>query len=32
MYLIDKQGVIRNIRIGEGGYDQTEKEIRELLW
>src|SRR5262245_47558592 len=31
-YLIDKQGVIRNIRIGEGGYDQTEKEIRELLW
>src|SRR5262249_18161819 len=30
-YLIDKKGVIRQIRIGEGGYDQTEKEIRELL-
>jgi len=30
-YLIDQKGVIRQIRIGEGGYDQTEKEIRELL-
>ncbi|MGE5302289.1 MAG: redoxin domain-containing protein [Alphaproteobacteria bacterium] len=31
MYLIDKKGVIRYIRIGEGGYDQTEKQIRDLL-
>ena len=31
MYLIDKQGVIRHIRIGEGGYDQTEQKIRDLL-
>jgi thiol-disulfide isomerase/thioredoxin len=31
MYLIDKRGVIRYIRIGEGGYDQTEKQIRDLL-
>ena len=30
-YLIDKKGVIRQIRIGEGGYAETEKEIRELL-
>ena len=31
MYLIDKKGVIRYMRIGEGGYDQTEKQIRDLL-
>ncbi len=31
IYLIDKQGVIRHIRIGEGGYEQTESKIRELL-
>jgi thiol-disulfide isomerase/thioredoxin len=31
MYLIDKKGVIRYTRIGEGGYEQTEKEIRGLL-
>jgi thiol-disulfide isomerase/thioredoxin len=31
MYLIDKQGVIRYTRFGEGGYDQTEKQIRDLL-
>jgi thiol-disulfide isomerase/thioredoxin len=31
MYLVDKQGVIRHIRIGEGGYDQTERKIRDLL-
>jgi thiol-disulfide isomerase/thioredoxin len=31
MYLIDKQGVIRYMRIGEGGYNQTEKQIRDLL-
>lgn len=31
MYLIDKQGVIRYTRIGEGGYAQTEHQIRALL-
>jgi len=31
IYLIDKQGVIRHIRIGEGGYRQTEQKIRDLL-
>lgn len=31
MYLIDKQGVIRHIRIGEGGYEDTERWIKNLL-
>lgn len=31
MYLIDKQGVIRHIRIGEGGYLETEQWIKRLL-
>lgn len=31
MYLIDRQGVIRFIRIGEGGYRETEESIRSLL-
>lgn len=31
MYLIDKQGVIRHVRIGEGGYEETERLIRTLL-
>ena len=31
MYLIDKQGVIRHIRIGEGGYQDTEQWITTLL-
>ena len=31
MYLIDKQGLIRYLRIGEGGYRQTEQEIIDLL-
>jgi thiol-disulfide isomerase/thioredoxin len=31
MYLIDKQGVIRYIRIGEGGYQETEGLIQGLL-
>jgi len=31
MYLIDKSGHIRYVRIGEGGYDVTEKAIRDLL-
>lgn len=30
-YLIDKQGNIRYISLGEGGYDTTEKAIQELL-
>jgi hypothetical protein len=30
-YLIDAQGVVRNISFGEGDYDATEKLIRELL-
>ncbi len=31
MYLVDKQGVIRYVRIGEGGYQDTEQLIRNLL-
>ena len=31
MYLIDKQGVIRYVRIGEGGYQETERLIQSLL-
>jgi len=31
MYLIDKQGVIRSVRIGEGGYQETERLIQTLL-
>ena len=31
MYLIDKQGVIRHVRIGEGGYQETEQLIQALL-
>lgn len=30
-YLIDKGGFIRYDHIGEGGYDETEMKIRELL-
>jgi thiol-disulfide isomerase/thioredoxin len=30
-YLIDTQGFIRYNHIGEGGYDQTEKEIQSLF-
>jgi cytochrome c biogenesis protein CcdA/thiol-disulfide isomerase/thioredoxin len=30
-YLIDADGVVRHIKFGEGGYDDTEKLIRELL-
>jgi hypothetical protein len=29
-YLIDKQGNIRYVRIGEGAYDQTDQAIRDL--
>ena len=31
MYLVDKQGVIRHIQIGEGGYAETERVIQALL-
>jgi thiol-disulfide isomerase/thioredoxin len=31
MYLVDKQGVIRYVRIGEGGYMLTERLIQTLL-
>jgi len=31
MYLIDKQGIIRYTRFGEGGYFQTERQIEALL-
>jgi thiol-disulfide isomerase/thioredoxin len=31
MYLIDKRGVIRHVRIGEGGYRETEQLIQTLL-
>lgn len=30
-YLIDKQGVVRHIKFGEGGYTDTENLIRQLL-
>lgn len=30
-YLIDKSGAIRYDHIGEGGYDETERKIAELL-
>lgn len=30
-YLVDKQGNIRYVALGEGGYDTTEKAIQELL-
>jgi len=29
--LVDKKGVIRHQHIGEGGYEETEAVIRELL-
>ncbi len=31
LYLIDKQGKIQYTRIGEGGYEQTVREIQRLL-
>lgn len=31
VYLIDKRGVLRYRKIGEGDYDVTESKIRELL-
>jgi peroxiredoxin len=31
LYLIDKNGIIRYVHIGEGNYKETENEIRKLL-
>ena len=31
IYLIDKGGVVRHLRVGEGGYEQTEGRIQALL-
>jgi thiol-disulfide isomerase/thioredoxin len=31
IYLIDKRGIIRYIKIGEGGYAETEQHIQTLL-
>ncbi|MEP7137551.1 MAG: hypothetical protein ABI904_21720 [Chloroflexota bacterium] len=31
MYLIDKQGHIRYVHIGEGNYNETEENIKALL-
>ncbi|MBA2252094.1 MAG: redoxin domain-containing protein [Nitrospirales bacterium] len=31
MYLVDKHGVIRYVRVGEGGYPETEQIIQNLL-
>lgn len=31
MYLIDKRGIIRYIKVGEGGYSVTERQIQTLL-
>lgn len=31
MYLIDKKGIIRYTRFGEGGYGETERMIQRLL-
>ncbi len=31
MYLIDRKGQIRYVRIGEGGYEETERKLQELL-
>jgi thiol-disulfide isomerase/thioredoxin len=31
LFLADRQGIIRYDRIGEGGYDETEAKIRQLL-
>ena len=30
-YLVDQQGTVRHVKFGEGGYDDTEKLIRQLL-
>jgi hypothetical protein len=30
-YLIDQRGTVRHVKFGEGGYDDTERLIRQLL-
>ena len=31
IYLIDKDGVVQYLRVGEGGYEQTEGRFQALL-
>jgi thiol-disulfide isomerase/thioredoxin len=31
IYLIDKRGIIRYVHIGEGAYDETERQIKLLI-
>ena len=31
MYLIDRRGIIRYVKIGEGDYGETERQIQALL-
>ncbi len=31
MYLLDKRGIIRNVQIGEGGYEEMERMIESLI-
>ena len=31
LYLVDKRGMIRYARVGEGRYSETEREIEALL-
>jgi len=31
VYLVDKKGIVRYTHIGEGGYDETERAIEQLL-
>jgi thiol-disulfide isomerase/thioredoxin len=31
LYLIDKQGLIQYVKIGEGGYAETDRQIQRLL-
>ena len=31
LYLIDKQGIIQYVKIGEGGYEETNRQIQRLL-
>jgi len=31
LYLIDKQGIIQYVKIGEGGYAETDRQLRRLL-
>ena len=31
IHLIDKSGLVRHVKIGEGDYEETERIIKELL-